>query len=222
MDPVGPRILITSLLLLCACSGKSTPEGRHEFQDYFDVIPVFWSEIYGAGGSTLYCPRNFGNRKGREINIEHVYPMSWVVKSEGCKTRDLCRNSSPRFNRIEADMHNLYPAQRTINKARGSLPYGEIKGESRRFGSCDLEIDNHRRLVEPPPASRGNIARSMFYMRDTYGLEIYRKQGRTLKKWHMEDPPDREERRRNELISQIQGKRNRYIDQPDLAEQLHF
>ena len=216
------RALAISSLLLYACSGQGGPDGQHRFDSYFDALPVFWSEIYGSGGSTLYCGRSFGKRAGREINVEHVFPMSWVVKAENCGNRARCRENSPRFNRIEADMHNLYPALSTINKARGSLPYGDVEGEPRRFGACDFEIDYRRRIVEPRPASRGNIARAMFYMKETYGLKIYNRQGRVLKKWHEEDPPNREEVRRNDLIEAVQGTRNRFIDQPGLVERLRF
>ncbi|MET0106461.1 MAG: endonuclease [Sedimenticola sp.] len=72
------------------------------------------------------------------------------------------------------------------------------------------------------PASRGNIARAMFYMHDTYGLTIFKRQGELLKQWNRKDPPDREERRRNALIDEIQGTRNHFIDNPRAAEKLRF
>ena len=40
----------------------------------------------------------------------------------------------------------------------------------------------------------------------------------TLIKWHKQDPVDREERRRNNLIEEYQGNRNPYIDNPELVE----
>ncbi len=97
-----------------------------------------------------------------------------------------------------------------------------IKGEKRSFGQCDLEIDKRRRRVEPRPEVRGNIARAMFYIYDTYDLTIFRKQGELLKRWHREDPPDAEEKRRNDVIEKIQGTRNKFIDQPGLAYELKF
>jgi len=39
--------------------------------------------------------------------------------------------------------------------------------------------------------------------------------------WNELDPPDAEEKARNDLIEQLQGTRNPYIDDPDLAKQLH-
>jgi deoxyribonuclease-1 len=205
--------------LLCACSGGGEPQ---TFEYYLETLPVFWSEVYPAGGETLYCGQPFGERKGPAINIEHVYPMSWVLKEEGCESRDHCRNVSPRFNRIEADMHNFYPARRDINKTRGSAPFGMVHDEHRDFGTCDFEFDRRRRMVEPRPAARGNIARAMFYMHETYGLKLFRRQGELLQRWNREDPPDTEERHRNAVIAELQGNRNRFIDDPTTADGLRF
>jgi deoxyribonuclease-1 len=148
--------------------------------------------------------------------------MSWVTRALNCGRRKACRETSPRFNRIEADLHNLYPARADVNDARGSFRFGEISGERRVFGDCDFEFDARQRAVEPRPASRGEIARAMFYMHRQYGLTLFRRQGEMLLRWHRQDPPGAEERRRNGRIEQIQGNRNPYIDSPALADELRF
>jgi deoxyribonuclease-1 len=119
-------------------------------------------------------------------------------------------------------MHNLYPSRQDINSARSSYAYGVIKGEKRYFGKCDFEVNKYKRRAEPRPKVRGNIARAMFYMQQKYGLTIFKKQGELLKQWHRQDPPDAEERRRNDAIEQIQGSRNQFIDQPGLAYKIRF
>ena len=119
-------------------------------------------------------------------------------------------------------MHNLYPAQAQINQARGSQAFGMVPGEQRIFGSCDFEIDQQKRQIEPRPQVRGNIARAMFYMHDTYNLKLYSKQAKLLKQWNRQDPPDKEEQRRNQLIKQIQGQANHFIDHPDKIDTLNF
>lgn len=217
-----PLVTTVCIALLGFCLNTSAAAYKKPHGEYFNILPLFWSKLYPNGGETLYCGRKFGSNKGRAINIEHVFPMSWTLKKFRCRDRNHCRKTSPRFNQIEADMHNLYPARKDINHARSSYTFTMIKGEKRRFGQCDIEIDRRRRQVEPRPASRGNIARAMFYMNDTYGLSIFRKQGKLLKRWHQEDPPDMEERRRNDAIEKIQGSRNRFIDRPGLAYRLKF
>jgi len=39
-----------------------------------------------------------------------------------------------------------------------------------------------------------------------------------LLQWHDADPPDAEERRSTDLIEELQGTRNAFIDWPELAE----
>jgi len=179
-------------------------------RDYLDTIPVFWRTLYPDGGEGLYCGARFSARD-RSYNVEHVYPMGWVVRALRCGDRRACRYDSKQFNRIESDMHNMYPARRDLNKERGSYPFRELGGERRVEAGCDLEIDHRRRAVEPRPAVRGNIARSMLYMADRYDLKIYQRQRRTLLKWHRADPVDEAERRRNRLIAKLQGKPNPWI-----------
>jgi deoxyribonuclease I len=210
-------MLAAGIASTCAASQQqATPNG------YLEILPLFWSELYPDGGHTLYCNQKFGPHKGRSINVEHIFPMSWVIKKLGCRSREQCRRYSPEFNRIEADMHNLYPAVASINTARSAMAYGMVLGEQRRFGSCDFEVDTKRRRVEPRRKVRGDIARAMFYMRDSYDLKLYSRQAKLLLQWHREDPPDDAERWRNNRIEQLQGRRNRFIDNPDDASNLRF
>jgi deoxyribonuclease-1 len=216
------RLSLTLPGLLLLLPALAPAGGQHAFDTYYEARKVFWKQVYPEGGRTLYCNKPFNRGWHRSINVEHVYPMGWAMKSEGCRKRKQCRASSPRFNRIEADMHNFYPARNDINKARSAFPFDMITGEQRAFGSCDFELDERRRRVEPRPAVRGNIARAMFHMKESYGLKIFRRQGEMLKRWNREDPPDADERRRNDAIARVQGTRNRFIDNPKAADKLRF
>ncbi|MES9855622.1 MAG: endonuclease [Sedimenticola sp.] len=213
---------LTVLLILLTTATTAQCQEQYRFSEYFEALPQFWDVIYAQGGETLYCGKKFNSRRGRGINIEHVLPMSWAMRAEGCRSRKSCRKKSSRFNRIEADMHNLYPARQEINKARSSFPFSIIKGERRQFGGCDFEVDKRQRKIEPRPEARGNIARAMFHMYDSYGVKIFRNQGKLLKRWHRQDPPDKNERRRNDRIHKLQGTRNRFIDEPKAADRLRF
>ncbi len=198
------RVIIMLLLFPgLACSG---PDG------YLDTIPVFWRTLYPDGGEGLYCGASFRPR-ARDYNIEHVYPMAWVTRALRCGDRQRCRRESALFNQIESDMHNMYPARRDLNKARGAYPFREIRGERWVERGCDMEIDYRARVVEPRPQVRGDIARAMLYMADRYDLTIYQRQRRLLERWHQDDRPDDQERRRNRLIARTQGNANPWIEQ---------
>lgn len=202
-------------LLALAVQVSPTTAQQVRIPDYETARHLFWSRLYPAGGETLYCGRKWRDDR-RGLNIEHVFPMSWVTRALRCGRRKQCRDRSPLFNRIEADLHNLYPSWRVINDARSSYRFGEIAGELRYFGKCDFEVDEQNRVVEPRPAVRGEIARAMFYMQRAYGMVIYRRQAAMLLDWHRTDPPSDEERRRNDVIEKLQGNRNPFIDHPEM------
>jgi len=210
--------LFASMLMLT--SPVLQAAGQQKIPDYKTARGIFWYQLYSKGGTSLYCGRRYQERRHRGLNIEHVFPMSWVTKSLRCGDRQQCRRRSQKFNYIEGDLHNLYPALISINKARSSFPFAMIAGEKRRFRNCDFEVNEYKRIVEPRPAARGNIARAMFYMSYTYRLPLYRKQMNLLLKWHRQDPPDREEKRRNARIGKIEGIRNPFIDRPDSARRM--
>lgn len=189
---------------------------------YQQAIRLFWRQLYATGGKTLYSMQHFGPTKPDWINIEHVFPMAWVVNELKCKDRRDCRQRSTKFNYIESDLHNLYPSRRDLNMLRASHRFGNIKGEVRAFASYDFKIDKKRRIIEPAPASQGEVARAMFHMARTYELKLFSKQARTLAYWNRIDQPSKEEKRRNDLIEELQGTRNYFIDHPDKIESRGF
>ncbi|MCK5902148.1 MAG: endonuclease [Cocleimonas sp.] len=194
--------------------------GQIKTSKYHDALSLFWGDLYGEGGVTLYSQQRFGRIKPEWINAEHVFPMAWVVKSLNCLDRQCCREKSKRFRLMESDLHNIYPARKDLNAARGSYSFGEVEGEERNWLSFDFEIDYQRNLVEPPHVHRGEIARSIFYMVDAYGLKLFRKQMLLLRNWNELDPPSEEEQRRNHRIEQLQGGRNYFIDHPSAIDTL--
>ncbi|HEY5602628.1 MAG TPA: endonuclease [Gammaproteobacteria bacterium] len=182
---------------------------------------IFWKNLYPEGGAhfTLYCGERFTNKKD-DLLIELVYPIQWVVDYLGCDSLGRCRTESRRFNRMEADLHNYYPEVKMITRARANYAYGEIPGEFRDFFECDFEVDVRNKIVESRTVARGNIARALFYMHWEYGLPIDKQNINTLIAWHTEDPPSKDEQRRNDLIQKLQGTRNLFIDNPGKALQL--
>lgn len=191
-----------------------------QISSYQKSLRLFWRELYATGGKTLYSQQVFGPNKPDWINIEHIFPMAWVVNALKCKDRRDCRHNQRRFNYIESDLHNLYPSRRDLNMLRGSHRFGKVKGELRLFGSYDFELDKKRRIIEPAPASQGEIARAMFHMSNTYDLKIFTKQAKTLAYWNKVDQPSKEEKRRNDLIETLQGTRNQFIDDPKKIDKL--
>jgi deoxyribonuclease-1 len=206
-------------LVMVLASITTARADQTKIPGYDQTRPIFWDQLYPDGGFTLYCAQPFTRRIG--LHVEHVYPASWMVDHIGCSSRKACRANSPRFNLMEADLHNLYPARAGTNGARSNMIFGEVPGEAREFGNtCDFEIDTVKKIAEPPPEARGNVARSIFYMHQEYGLPIDQALLLILKAWNLEDPPDSEEWRRNDAVDGLQGTRNTFVDQPGLGDQL--
>ncbi|RRQ21908.1 endonuclease [Thiohalobacter thiocyanaticus] len=138
----------------------------------------------------------------------------------GCGTREECRDSSERFNRMEADLHNLWASLDYVNRHRSNYEFRLIDGEGHSLEGCDIErirIDGEY-VIEPRQIARGNVARSIFYMHSEYGLPIPDGMRDVLLEWNKNDPPSCHEMRRNNTIERLQGTRNRYIDHPSTAE----
>jgi deoxyribonuclease-1 len=193
-------------------------------ENYDEVaLNTFWNELYANGGWSLYCGYRFDAAatltEGRLFVIEQIYPVSWMLKHMNCNSRRQCRlDSKSRFTRMEADMHNLYPVWQETHISRRDTAFGLIEGENWRYDNCDFE--RYLGVTEPRPLARGNIARSIFYMHTEYGVPIDKEMLAQLKKWNREDPPSKQEVLRNKLIEELQGNRNKFIDNPALAEQI--
>jgi len=188
-------------------------EPQMGIKDYAQARYLFWQGVYRQGGMSLYARQAFQQRP-RQMNIEHIFPMSWVMNDVGYGDRDIARRYSDRFNQIEGDLHNMYPSDKTLNRLRGSANFGEIKRPTTALKEYQFELDADRHLVEPHRLSRGNIARAMFYMADAYEMRLFKRQKQLLQKWHKFDPPSERERQRNQIIEKLQGNRNHFIDYP--------
>lgn len=167
--------------------------------------------------------------RAQRIEAEHVFPAAqfgnfracWrapkdfpeCAKSDG-KTlsgRECCQRVDPVFEAAHNDLFNLVPAVGEVNGRRSDFGWGMIPGEKREFGSCDFEVDSSIRRVEPSETIRGDIARILFYMADTYGFKLSRQDEQLFAAWSRQDPPDAWEIERNRRIEAIQGKGNRFV-----------
>lgn len=216
-------VQIISILFLVSALNNSYAETL-PVESYDEVVVnTFWNELYHQGGWSLYCGYRFDPAaeltEGRLFVIEQIYPVSWMLKHMSCNSRRQCRlDEKSRFTRMEADMHNLYPVWQDTDVSRRDTVYGLIEGEDWRYETCDFE--RHLGVTEPRPIARGNIARSIFYMHSEYGVPVDKKMLGQLKLWNRQDPPSKQESLRNNIIEELQGNRNQYIDNPTMAEQI--
>lgn len=181
----------------------------------------FWRLFYVFGGETVYCGIPFGPYKlihaqegwpSLSLTVEHAYPADWIAEARGCEDRD-CED--PIYQRAAADLHNLWPAVNRINSSRGDTPFGEgLQNAQARFSYCPAfrRTYGNGSRVEPRAAVRGDLARSVLYMRDAYDLPLSNEVAAMMLRWHRADPPGEMERWRNFVIEKLEGVRNPYVD----------
>lgn len=156
---------------------------------------------------------------GDYINREHVW-----AKSHG---------DFSGIRPMDGDVHNLRPADASVNEDRGNKDFDNVQpnginhNEATQCWFTDY-------TWEPGPATKGQVARILFYMATRYeggapeiDLEVVNKintfplpeHGKlsTLIQWNNQYPPSDFERRRNERIFQIQQNRNPFVDNPDFV-----
>ena len=168
--------------------------------------------------------------RAQRIEAEHIFPAAqfgnfrpcWrnpgdfpaCVKGSGkaVSGRECCQQVDPVFEAAHNDLFNLVPAVGEVNGKRSDFNWGMIPGEKREFGSCNFEVDSSIRRVEPPETIMGDIARTMFYMADTYGFTLSRQDQQLFTAWSRQDPPDAWEIERARRIKAIQGKGNRFVE----------
>ena len=171
------------------------------------------------------CGFHYRKNKNRSERIEweHIVPAWHFGHQLHCWQnggRMTCRQTNTKFKQMEADMHNLVPAIGEINGDRSNFKYGMIEGEKRVYGKVDMEILFSEKKAEPAPFVYGDIARTYFYMRDRYGLQISKPQEKMFIAWNNLDPVSDWEKKRNLLIKELQGDNNPYVSDYKKIEQL--
>lgn len=180
----------------------------------------------------LYAQRsdpksNFGGLS-TNWNREHIWPNSYGLDDQ-----------PPAFS----DLFNLRPEDLNVNNERGNKYFAvsDTNSASYRFPAhpealqCSTDVDSW----EAPPAVRGDIARSLFYMDVRYEGDVAGEPDlvlsdntalistagtimsrlTTLLFWHRLDPVDDAERLRNDRIyTNYQQNRNPFIDHPEWVE----
>lgn len=178
--------------------------------------------LYNTNSSvakTLYDAPNGWNK-------EHCWPQSYGLSGSGPDV---------------VDAHNLYAEDIEVNRLRANLVYDEsdtndVAGYRNPATNTAPQSSMDSDSWEPPPSSKGNVARAVFYMSTRYDgsdgrlpLELSNTPNgtnqmgilRTLLLWNAMDAPDDWERTRNELIyTNYQHNRNPFVDHPEWAESI--
>jgi hypothetical protein len=163
----------------------------------------------------VYCDRvvrvSVGPNKfpvNRNINVEHTWPQSKFPKRKSIVQK--------------SDLHHLYPTDSKANSKRGNFPFAELT-RGHKLDGCTASQKGYSSTTGgdnfmPPVHQKGNVARALFYFSVRYNVQIPDYEEIFLRQWHLIDPVDAFEIKRNDLIEKVQGNRNIFIDNPDYTD----
>ena len=178
----------------------------------------FYSQVCVEGSSQHgedYKERGDLNHDGTVdsagMNAEHGWPQGYFDQAYPMKS----------------DLHHIFPAFITSNSARANLPFAVV-AKAVYSTSNGTKMDS--KGFEPADSIKGDAARAMLYFVVRYydknirsGMnyqDFWTNRVPMFMEWNRKDPPDANERRRNDLISQFQGNRNPFVDDPSLADKI--
>lgn len=205
--------LIVTLILLLApplANGQNT-----RFSDPDTVVrDQFWGDLYADGGTSFFCETPFKN-KGFTMTEGHIYPLAAVRSALGCGTSSQC-DRDDRYRQIASDLHNMVPVSSRVEMRRRNARYEELSA-----GAREDECGNREsaQFFEPPGKVKGDVARAVAYMVDTYDLPWVGASS-VFKNWNRIDPPDDSELTRHRQVSELQGNENLFILNPDRMDNL--
>ena len=142
-------------------------------------------------GNNSYSPQTF--------NTEHIWPQSLLFGGI--------------FEVARADMHHLRACDDQVNSDRSNNPYAKASA-----GNTSGTYENLTDSWFPGDEWKGDVARMALYVNLRYDepfvdigtLELFLE-------WNVEDPVSDFELQRNTVITNAQGNRNPFIDNPFLA-----
>lgn len=207
------RALLLALCLVMPLAAQAG--GQNKLFDAKEAVRTsFWKELYFAGGEALWCKTKFVDA-GARVTADSIYQVPWIKDAIGCTTREQCE-SNKEFQRVTADLHNMYPAEKRVQLDRRNILFDKVSNSDplpektciyRMFGG----------QMEPNNEIKGEVARAILYMHAEYDLKVPGPINMFID-WNNMDAPSTHEKTRNDLIEKIQGNRNKFIDNPKLAE----
>ena len=126
-----------------------------------------------------------------------------------------------------ADLHHIRPSDAVVNSTRGNKKYGYADGGKATYGNNPASgvLGGYSgTYFEPLDNVKGDVARICLYVYVRWGsewgadsiTEVFQSID-VLLEWCEMDPVDTWEMGRNEVVQNIQGNRNVFIDYPELA-----
>ena len=166
----------------------------------------------------------FLSAKKSKMEIKKLYPMDiytgLLLPKDVWTLEHVVPQSRVSHPGKKNDLHNLAGLHTRINSSRGNKKFGEPVSP-RDFKGCKVS-----KTLFSPVVGKGEVARKCAYMIERYGegIDVYNLIDHdTMMIWNDMYPPGDDEKRRNEIIYDIQGTYNKFVeDSSILHETLYF
>jgi endonuclease I len=181
--------------------------GEHFSHTFYGDIP------FDAQGITLLCPEGWSEEDCR-LEWDHIVPASFLAKNLPCWSQDscpfhenwshrrCCQETSMEFTFREANVANIMPALRKLNREKSNFLPGIVKNHRRVKVLCGVKIDPKNKIFEPCDHRKGWTARIYLEMDALYHLPFTAQQKQMLQNWDQKFPMEADEKRHNELLKQ--------------------
>jgi deoxyribonuclease I len=171
------------------------------------------------------CSIDISERRNARVEWDHIVPISWIGIGRKCWSSNMCESESgkkfggrrcctkidPYFNQAQNDLHNIWPSAGGINMVKSNFEANDV-GEFGLDVGCGFLIEKKGFRFEPPNEVKGDVARVVLYMADTYEVPLGFHQKNLLLNWAQKDPVSDWERKRNLLVYDLQGNSNSHIE----------
>lgn len=204
--PTALTLLLTTTLVIGQNTRFSDPETV--------VSDHFWANLYASGGNSFFCNTAFTS-KGLVLTDGYVYPLADVRSALDCGTSRQCEKNN-RYRQIASDMHNMIPVRSRTEMGRRNARYENL-GSSASEDECGIR--QSAQFFDPPVRVKGDVARTVAYMVNTYDLP-WLGSSTVFKGWNRLDPPGDGELSRHQRIAEIQGNDNPFVINPERMERL--
>jgi hypothetical protein len=165
-----------------------------EYEDPFThervVKSVYTADVFPVGDDGI--PQN-------GVNAEHSFCQSWLMPW-------------PRFKESRSDLFHIFPVHAGENSRRRNIPFADCTPSGTNNSPQGIRC---KVGYEPPDQHKGKLARAMFYVSVAYNIPLDDTMESLLREWDESYPIRSKERERAERVTDVQGNRNPFIDNPE-------
>ena len=153
-------------------------------------------------------------KRASRIEAEHMMPAHEFGGQRECwltGKRSNCERTDVKYQEMEGDLHNLYPAVGEVNGDRKNYKYAQSVNGHSPYGKCQMVIDTKRQRVMIPDRAKGQVARAYLYMSERYNIALSNDQKNLFNQWNNHFKPTKNECLYNELVAKEQGNDNPFV-----------